>query len=603
MANITIGSRHTPMPVKSGRDLASRLQALRTILSSPWVWIGLFALTVTGALSANISVPIGPNYWDLTFYIDAAHRISTGQTPHLDFFPPVGALGFYSYWILSQIFPAANPAVLAQYALLPVALPILALIVHVAQRSSAILAYGILLPFLVFAAVPINSEASSLGSGIDAFGIYNRHAALLLYLLVAAICVLQAGALRIATLAALGLALFFMKITGFAAGGMIVTWALLTQRLRLREVLYSALVVIAVLLFIEFTTGMVAAYLRDIIAMLNLNHDSFITRLKPVVILHFDVIALTAVLMAVLAFTELKSIWRKYTLSDGNLKDIATWDNFAIALRSNAAFLAVVFLAATFYETQNAGSLEYVLTWPLLLVIGLGLTHFHDRTRTSILILIATLVIPTSVAFSHRAIRSIATLVSQEQLNEPALGPIGRVLARPDQIAHARTMYRHYSENQAAYRKLSAQKIDPVFEATTQPTFQLTWLIASADAIKALRAYEIRHAVKFKSMYTIDYVNPIPAILQTGKTGTGTTGTGTTGTGMARHVPLAVAPLRSSPPRQSLFLPELAKVDVLLHPKCPAMALRDRVTGYFAKALNGRRKVALTPCWDMYLKN
>ena len=37
-------------------------------------------------------------------------------------------------------------------------------------------------------------------------------------------------------------------------------------------------------------------------------------------------------------------------------------------------------------------------------------------------------------------------------------------------------------------------------------------------------------------------------------------------------------------------------------PKCPQTTARGMILEHFGKALEGRTRIALSPCWDMYLR-
>ena len=58
-----------------------RQPRLHGILSQPLLWLGLVLLVLAGLLVVPLVIPIGPMYWDTFLYIDAAHRIASGQVP------------------------------------------------------------------------------------------------------------------------------------------------------------------------------------------------------------------------------------------------------------------------------------------------------------------------------------------------------------------------------------------------------------------------------------------------------------------------------------------------------------------------------------------
>lgn len=63
-------------------------------LCSPLVLLAAAILICTALLARPLSMPLGPMSWDLVIYLDAANRIGDGQVPVIDFFTPVGPLGY-----------------------------------------------------------------------------------------------------------------------------------------------------------------------------------------------------------------------------------------------------------------------------------------------------------------------------------------------------------------------------------------------------------------------------------------------------------------------------------------------------------------------------
>ena len=53
-------------------------------LSAPVVILSAFLLALVVGLMLPIVLPIGPMYWDLYLYFDAANRILSGQIPVID---------------------------------------------------------------------------------------------------------------------------------------------------------------------------------------------------------------------------------------------------------------------------------------------------------------------------------------------------------------------------------------------------------------------------------------------------------------------------------------------------------------------------------------
>ena len=246
--------------------------------------IAAFALAAIAALSLPLRLPLGPNAWDTAVYLDAVQRIRMGQVPSLDFFAPVGPLGYYGAALLDTLFPSAQPMLLVNWALLPVLLPMLALLcAHIEARSRR-MALALLLPFLLFASLPINLHSLYPMPGFDGYGHYNRHVALLLYLLIATLLFVQDRRLTTGMVAGLMLTLFLVKITGAVTGTLMVGYAILAGRLRLRlrDAVVAAALVLAALGALDLATGLVRAYIADILALLALNTGALLPRFLTV---------------------------------------------------------------------------------------------------------------------------------------------------------------------------------------------------------------------------------------------------------------------------------------------------------------------------------
>jgi hypothetical protein len=231
----------------------------RQSITSPTFWIVAFLALVILGLAFPVRLPLGPNYWDTDIYLDAAQRIRLGQIPNIDFFTSIGPLGFYLTAAIKAVFPQAQPALLANWAIVPVSLPIVALIVRDVDQRSRRLALALLIPFLFLTSLPINLHSLYPSPGFDGFGYYNRHVALLLYLLLATLLFVHNRILLTSLVAILMLALFLVKVTGPVSGAVLVGYAVLAGRLRFRDAAIAAGAVIAVLGLIELSTGVVYA--------------------------------------------------------------------------------------------------------------------------------------------------------------------------------------------------------------------------------------------------------------------------------------------------------------------------------------------------------
>jgi len=551
---------------------SSRLTGLA---AAPGAWIAVFALLAAAALSLPLRLPLGPNAWDTVIYLDAIQRIGAGQVPSIDFFAPVGPLGYYGAALLDRLFPRAQPMLLANWALLPVLLPVAWLLcAHIAARSRP-LALALLLPFLLFASLPINLHGLYPVPGFDGYGHYNRHVALLLYLLIAALLLVQGRSLLIGLVASLMLTLFLVKITGAVTGTLLVGYAILAGRLRLRDAMAAAALVLAALGVLDLATGLVRAYLADILALLGLNTGTLLPRFVTVASVKFNVVGPCLLLIGALAFSAVRE---GPVLSLAGLRGL---------LASPLGWLVAALVALTFFETQNTGSLEYIGLWPVLLPI---LRDWHLRQeplRPVVLVLTLAVALPSAVIFVERSARAALGAAGQVALAVPELGPLGRVSLKADIAARAAGMLEHYAMQPAAYRDLVQRGLLPSYILYSEIDYQAAWLLEVQQGIAAIRAWEAASGRRLNGFLTLDFADPFNHLLDRTP---------------PRLVPIGLDPGRSTPALEPGTLAELARTDAVLVPKCPLTTARDALREHFAEALRGRSLVPLSPCWDMYLK-
>ncbi len=567
---MAVGDIRTGLPRGEGGNLAGRL------LRNPLVWIAAFVVAVIAGLNLPLRVPLGPNAWDTVVYLDAIQRIHVGQAPALDFFAPVGPLGYYLAAGLDALFPAAQPMLLVNWALLPVLLPLAALLMADLAPRARGQALALLLPLLLFAALPINLHALYPSPGFDGYGYYNRHVSLLLYLLIATLLFARHRALRIGLVAALMLSLFLVKITGAVTGTLIVGYALIAGRMRLLDVAIAAGLVVAALAGLELATGIVSAYLADILQLLGLNTGALLPRFLTVASVKFNVVGPVLLLLGALALAS----WRS-----GLPTSPAGWRALA---DSPLGWLAAGFAALTFFETQNTGSLEFIGLWPILLTLLRDWWQRRDDPmRPLVLVLALAVSLPTAVIYVERSMRALLGAPSYAALDLPELGPLGRVSVKPDIKARAAAMLDHYATHQATYDDLVGRDLPPSYILYSEIDYQATWLLEVQQAVRAIRSWEAANRRKLNGFFTLDFVDPMNRLLDRTP---------------PRAVPVGADPGRSTPELDSDTLAELARTDAILAPKCPPTTARAMLREHFGKALEGRERIALAPCWDMYLR-
>ncbi|MCO5090287.1 hypothetical protein [Bosea sp. (in: a-proteobacteria)] len=553
-----------------GKGIVARLAG------RPFAWIAAFAAMAAVALTLPLRLPLGPNAWDTVVYLDAIQRIGLGQVPTVDFFVPIGPLGFYLAAGLDALFPDAQPMLLINWALLPVMLPVLALLAGEVSRRSRPQALALTLPFLMFAALPVNLHGLYPHPGFDGYGFYNRHVALLLYLLIATLLFVPRRALRIALVAVLMLTLFLTKVTGAVSGTLLVGYAALAGRMRFRDAFAAAAIVLLALGLLEVATGLSSAYLSDILTLLSLNTGTLLPRFLTVASVKFNVIGPSLLLIVVLAVAA----WR-----DGLPATLSGWR----ALADQPVGWFVLGLAAlALFETQNTGSLEFIGLWPILLPLLTGWwRRREDRMRPLVLVLALAVALPSAVICVERGMRALMGAPTYVGLDLPDLGPLGRVEMKPDIAARAAAMLDHYATHQEAYSDLVRRDILPSYILYSEIDFQATWLLEIQQAVTAIRNWEAANKRELNGFFTFDFVDPLNYLMERTP---------------PRVVPVGVDPGRSTPVLEPGTLEALRRTDAILMPKCPVTTQREAIREHFAAALNGREPVALAPCWDMYLR-
>lgn len=537
----------------------------------PLAWLGLTSLALVGLLALPIAIPIGPMYWDTYLYLDAAQRINSGQIPSVDFSAPVGPLVYYLFAWGLDLFPSAQLLLLAQWSLLAVTAPLMAVIVSDVSRRDQGLAFAILIPFLIFSICPANIRFYSPFVGLDGFGIYNRHGVLLLYVLTAGILFLK-DARKLAGFCAMAmLALFLTKITAFMAGGMIGLLAVLAGRLKWRDVAVAGIVFAVPLALAEVVAGFSSAYISSIVELVGLNEDGLFRRIVNAGSSKLDVglpLGLICILLFCLALAGGESQFSFF--------DRSFW------------WVGVAFAAGTFYEAQNTGSQEYIFLWPILVMIWLRLASAAPRrTQTVFLVLAAFAAVPSVSSVAYKTIRSAVVVRTHTQLDAPILKNMERVTARIEMIDMAKLLLDHYVEFPGAYAALASKGHLPSLQYYSEPDFQIFWILAVAQGAEAVLAFEQENEIRLETLMALDFASPIPWMLDRQPT---------------KHIQIGADPGRTIPDMTIETKGAIRATDGILRPKCPTMPNRLDIERKYAEALADHRVIEIAPCWDLLLR-
>ena len=563
----------TTVDAKDSHAMRPMAQAFWLRLAArPSVWMTAFLGFVIAGLALPVRLPLGPNYWDTDIYLDAIQRIRLGQIPNIDFFTSIGPLGFYLASWMGSLFPQAQPALLANWAVLPVALPLMLLIIRDVDRRSRGMALALLVPFLFLASLPINLHSLYPSPGFDGFGYYNRHVALLLYMLLAALLFVENRVLLTVLVILLMTSLFLIKVTGPVSGAALVGYAVLAGRLRFRDALLAAVAVIAVLGVLELTAGLVHAYLEDVLTLVALNSASFVSRFFTLASIKFNVIVPCLLLIGVLALATKRG--PGVTLPG--------------LLASPLGWLCASLFALILGETQNSGSLEFVGLWPVLLLVLCDYRlRYGDPLRPYVLVLVMAVALPSAVIFFERGARALIAAPRYTALDVPDVGPLGRVSLKPILASRSASMIEHYAKYQEAYEDLVRRGQLPSAILFSEIDHQATWLLELQQGIDAIERWETVNRRQLNGFFSLDFINPFNHRLKRQP---------------PRNVALGIDVDRTNPAVTPEMLDALRETDAILRPKCPVEFKRAAIAAHFQQAWKDRRLVPLSPCWDMYLR-
>ena len=554
----------------------------RWLPSLPLVLLGAAVLICALLLTQPLTLPLGPMYWDLVLYLDAANRIGDGQVPLIDFIAPVGPLGYWLFAGFDALFPRAHPLLLAQWCLFAVTAPAMAVILHTVGRQSRARAMALLLPYLAFQILPINVEHYSFFPGTDGFGIYNRHVSIVLYVLVSGLLFLRGPALA-AIIGWTLIALFMIKITGFLAGGLVTAFALAAGRIGLRQALTVAAAAGLALIGFELATGLLSAYLGSILALIAINAGGILPRFVQAASLHLDIVGAGAALVLALLWLDRRDI-ADAALALRRQPSVAS---FIRLLDRDVAWLAVVLAAGLFFETQNTGGQAFIFIWPVLLMI---LSRWLGSGRRGALVvcgLVAATAIPPAETVLQRGARALMAQAGYAALPNQHLGRLRQVSQHADVMNRASAMLDIYAAHPATFREFTAREMLPNPQLYSELDFQASWLLAVDEGVSAILAHEQASGRRFETIMSLNFVNPFPAVM---------------GRSAPRGIAIGADPFRAVPKPDDAEITLAREADLVLYPLCPVTVANEALRNIYAPVLTGRREIALGRCWKGYVR-
>ena len=229
--------------------------------------------------------------------------------------------------------------------------------------------------------------------------------------------------LLVALVAALMLVLFLVKITGFVAAGLLCLAALAAGRIRLFGAIASAVIFVAALGGLELATGMISAYLADIVALLDINDSSLASRLIQGASRTGGTVIFAGLLGALLIIVlpartaAGQPLWR------------AVCDHPSI-------WLGAALAGGIFFESQNTGSQEHIALWPvaILALARMFAADGSNGAKAAAALVAACTVLPPAVQTIQHATRANLAMIRQVPLEHENLGAMGQVTVRPRKL-------------------------------------------------------------------------------------------------------------------------------------------------------------------------
>lgn len=552
-------------------------------LPSPLLILALAVLACIGLLTLPLTLPIGAMYWDLVVYLDGGQRVLDGQIPSVDFFAPVGPIG---YWLMAAglwLFPQGQMLLVVQWSLLALTAPLMAAVLWDVDRRSRSTALALLLPFLAFQLMPMNVEQHSVIPSVDGYGIYNRHVVNLLYVLTAALVFVRSQAVMLAVVFAACLFLFLLKVTGFLSAGLLCLFAFLAGRIRFTAALGAAALFLATLGLMEAASGIVSAYVADILALVGMNTGTLAPRFLQAASIHFGIFGSGCLLVLALLVLDRRAL----------MGDVRSLRRGPFVERLNAGldrpvlWLGVGLVAGLFFETQNTGGQAFTFLWPILLLVLYDTARFCSRSTVLILTLVAATALPPFVNMTHRFARAMIGQVNYVALEHRHLGTLGAVSQRIEAMERGRWSLDVYAAHPETFEDFSQKPMLSSFSLYSELDFQLAWLMANDEAAGAILDYEAANGVRFETIMNLNFGNPFPWLLD--RSGT-------------RHVAIGADPFRAVPEPDAETIAAVADTDLILYPTCPITPANNRLRDFYAAGMEGHEPVRLSRCWIGYVK-
>ncbi len=565
-------------------SLGKKQNGIKQLLWSPLFVLAGVCVVLPVLLLTVKTLPIGSMYWDLYIYFDAANRIFEGQVPNVDFFTPVGPLGYWLFAGALKIFPNAQPLLLVEWSLFIISAPLMGVVVWQVGKASQPVAFGLLLPFLFFAILPFNVREYYILAGSDGFGIYNRQAAILLYILTASLVFVKPQKALIWLAGLSMLALFLIKITGFVVGGAFCLFAFFAGRIAFRSALWAVGIFLLGLIILELMNGVASAYLENIATLYSQNSGHIFTSLASKIVQNFKVVFATVLLMGLYITLDYKN-WI------GRLKSFFRqpgWQSLSLLVDSHALWLGVALVGGVLYESQNWGSQDMIFIWPVLLAViaNTKLPNVLEKGDFVIKLLAFATIIPVTMIVAERAMRAWAGVVRNQPFAHQHLKTVGAVNLRSNMLRRAKLFKEIYPAHRGAFEAMSDAEVLPSHAIFSQFKYQIGYLMHMDDAIDAMLKIEAEKNLRFENILHLSFTNAFPWLMDRSA---------------PKFVAIGADPFRAMPALTQRVLASVAEVDIALFPTCPVIYTNDYLHKIYTPALKHHKRVKITPCYDGFI--
>jgi hypothetical protein len=254
-------------------------------------------------------------------------------------------------------------------------------------------------------------------------------------------------------------------------------------------------------------------------------------------------------------------------------------------------WLATFVLAGILFESQNTGSQAFILLLPLLLKIVVDEVAVGQRGAQTVAVglLAAATALPPVTAVVQKSARAWIGAINSVPIENRNLKTMGAVNIRPLLALRAERLRDIYVDHRPTFDAFADASELPSFLLYSDFDFQAGWLRNADEAIDALRAYEAENGVRFATIFSIDFTNPFPWLMDRSA---------------PKHVAIGADPFRAVPPPDENVRAAVNAVDVALMPTCPVTNVNRMLLSLYLPSLEASHKrITLTKCYDAFIRS